>query len=194
MIIWVESSFEEYWQILLPSALLIAAPVIYFARLPSQRRALAKLLLERRPFRDFTSKAETVRICRTLATLLRTGVPLQSALSSVLDVARNDLVRSQLEIAINRVSTGERLAIALKCVSALDAQSVQMIAVGEEANKLESMLTHVADTQEANLSQGIERLMTVLTPLLTIAIGTMIGGFILSVMRAILSVNDVALS
>jgi general secretion pathway protein F len=68
-----------------------------------------------------------------------------------------------------------------------------MIAVGEETGKLGDMLLRTAIVLEQQSQRRIERLMTLLTPALTIVIAGLIGGLILTVMNAILSVNELVL-
>jgi general secretion pathway protein F len=65
-----------------------------------------------------------------------------------------------------------------------------MIAIGEEAGKLDRMLMRVALTLERQTARSMERLMTVLTPFLTLAIAVLVGGLLMTVMNAILSIND----
>jgi type II secretory pathway component PulF len=137
---------------------------------------------------------EISRICRTLATLLHSGLALQSAMAAVRDVAANSITKQQLSHAIDEVTAGVKLAEAFKILTVLDAGSRQMIAIGEETNKLEAMLMQIAVNLETETTQRIERLMALLTPLLTIALGILVGGLIMSVMRAILSVNELAVS
>jgi len=65
-----------------------------------------------------------------------------------------------------------------------------MIAIGDEAGKLDRMLMRVALTLERQTARSMERLMTVLTPFLTLAIAVLVGGLLMTVMNAILSIND----
>jgi general secretion pathway protein F len=65
-----------------------------------------------------------------------------------------------------------------------------MIAIGEEAGKLDRMLMRVALTLERQTARSMEKLMTVLTPFLTLAIAVLVGGLLMTVMNAILSIND----
>ena len=82
----------------------------------------------------------------------------------------------------------------MDCVDVISPATRQMIAIGEQTNRLDHLLLHAASADEAEVAARIERLMTLLTPLMTIALGLLIGGLIMSVMRAILSVNDMAVS
>ena len=67
------------------------------------------------------------------------------------------------------------------------------VAVGEEASKLDTMLLHLADLSAKETQRSIDRAMTLVSPVLTIGIGALIGGLFVSIVRALLSVNDLVL-
>ena len=71
--------------------------------------------------------------------------------------------------------------------------SLRLIAVGEQTGQLETMLARVAEIYEAVLQRQLQRVTSLLTPILTVCIGLVVGGLLLSVMGAIVSVNDLAL-
>jgi general secretion pathway protein F len=186
----VTAAFRDHSLLILLIALLVSLLAFYAFRQPAMKAVWDRLLL-RLPI---AGDVEVSRICRTLATLLHSGLALQSAMSAVRDVAANSITRQQLSHAIDDVTAGVKLAEAFKVLTALDSGSRQMIAIGEETNKLEAMLMQIAINLESETTQRIERLMALLTPLLTIALGVLVGGLIMSVMRAILSVNELAVS
>jgi general secretion pathway protein F len=190
--IWVSEGFRVHGAIWLLGlfGLLLAT---YFAFRNRAMRSRLRVLLNVLPMaRVITKRSDASRICRTLGSLLRSGAPLQTALSAVTDVTTDKFTRDRLGSAKDAVSGGEKLAKALGTVPALDSTALQMIAIGEETNKLDTMLLFVADTEEKALANYIDRLMTLLTPLLTVAMGLFVGGIVMSIMRAILSVNELA--
>jgi general secretion pathway protein F len=69
---------------------------------------------------------------------------------------------------------------------------LRLITAGEQTGQLETMLLRLATIHEAQLQRHIDRLTTLLVPALTLAIGIVVGGLILSVMSAIVSVNELA--
>jgi general secretion pathway protein F len=135
---------------------------------------------------------EAARVCKTLSALIGAGVPLQTAMRITSEAVTNQTVRLQLLEAVEKIVDGLRLSKALENLSVLDPPSRQLIAVGEETNQVENLLAHAGATLQAAATIRIERLMTLLTPLMTIALGMLIGGLIMSVMRAILSINELA--
>ncbi|HTO68091.1 MAG TPA: type II secretion system F family protein, partial [Bradyrhizobium sp.] len=94
--------------------------------------------------------------------------------------------------AIEAVHQGAPLHRALREETVLPAIALQMISVGEEAGKLDRMLTRVAVMLERQLQSSVDRFMSALAPALTVAIALMVGALIMPVMNAVLSINDLA--
>jgi general secretion pathway protein F len=98
--------------------------------------------------------------------------------------------RQTLASARLGIQEGLRLADALQPLYASAPQMIDMIRTGEEVNRLDDMLLRTADLAEAGVKTRIDRLFTLLTPVITSVMGLLIGGLIVSIMSAILSVND----
>jgi general secretion pathway protein F len=92
-----------------------------------------------------------------------------------------------------QVKEGKNLSIALAKLELFPKLAIQMIKMGEETGRLEEMLIKVADIYDKQLSNSIQRMLALLEPVLIIFLGLMIGGIIVSILLAILSVNDLAL-
>jgi general secretion pathway protein F len=135
---------------------------------------------------------ETARFSRTLGTLLRAGVPLLQAASSAHAATTNRHFAACLQRAIALVREGASLGSALSSEVALPPVALRMIAIGEEAGRLDQMLLTTAATFEQQTQRSIDRFMTLLTPLLTSGIAVIVGSLILAVMNAIFSINDMA--
>jgi general secretion pathway protein F len=158
------------------------------------RQPASKVFLQRILHLSRIARAqEAARLCRTLGILLRNGVSLQSALRLTSDAARSGLAKQQLQQATERVIAGTRLNKAFENIHVLDKPTLQMIAIGEETNKLDAILLYLATSLDNFATTRIERLTTLLTPVFTILLGGFVGTLIMSVMRAILSLNDLAL-
>ena len=135
---------------------------------------------------------ETARFSRTLGTLMQSGVPIMSGFASATSGVTNVHVRRSLAIALDQVRNGTTLAAALKREGVLPALAVQMIALGEEAGQLPQLLLRVALLFEEQGRRGTERLMSLLTPALTVSVALIVGALIMAVMSAILGINDLA--
>ena len=165
-----------------------------------------RALLRREEFRDrldaavlrtplvgaFVRQAETARFARTFATLLGSGAPILSAVAVTAETLTNRRFRRAIAGIVDELKHGVRLGDALAAVDVLEEAPRSLISLGEETNRLAEMLGRVAEANEKELDSRIERFMTVLVPVLTLLIGVVVGGIILSVMNAILSTNDLA--
>jgi general secretion pathway protein F len=139
---------------------------------------------------DLILQQETARFARTLGTLLKAGVPLFQASTSVRTVIGNCHIAAGLDAAIESIREGVALHRALQSETVFPSIALRMISVGEEAGKLDRMLVRVALTFEQQTQRSVDRLMTLLTPALTIMIALLVGGLIMTVMDALLSLND----
>lgn len=138
------------------------------------------------------SGAATARFARTLATLLRSGVPMLQALRIVASVAGNDAFAAAIAKAADEIKEGGTLHGALTTSELFSELSLRLMTAGEQTGQLETMLLRVATVYEGQLQRQIDRLTSLLVPALTLAIGIVVGGLILSVMSAIVSVNELA--
>ena len=139
---------------------------------------------------DLVGKLETARFTRTLGTLLSNGVPLLSALSIARNVISNTVLRKDLNDAAREVKTGGGLAPNLASGGRFPRLALQMISVGEETGQLDTMLMKVSDTYDTEVRNTIERLLSIFTPVVTMLLAMLIGTIVLSVLLAILSIND----
>ncbi|WOH53703.1 type II secretion system F family protein [Bradyrhizobium sp. sBnM-33] len=129
---------------------------------------------------------------RALGTLLGARVPLMSALQTARALVINRHLNALYQHAIGRVPEGTPLHRAFEGTGLLPASSLRLIAVGEESGQLGTMLIQVATIIETDLQRHIERMVGLLTPVLTLAVGGSIGGLIMHVMSAVLSINNLA--
>ncbi|HMB59571.1 MAG TPA: type II secretion system F family protein [Xanthomonadales bacterium] len=139
---------------------------------------------------DLVAKLETARLTRTLGTLLSNGVPLLSALSIARNVINNTALRKDVSDAAREVKTGGGLARNLAKAGRFPRLALQMISVGEETGQLDAMLMKVSDSYDTEVRNTIERLLSIFTPVVTLLLAVLIGTIVLSVLLAILGIND----
>ena len=185
----INSFVATNWAIVLGALLVTYLGVKNF--LP--KTAIENLVLKIPGLGAITRQYETARMARVLATQLSNGVTLLKALENVQGVCRLESFRRGLGEVSKQVSQGVSLAEAFQNVSILPEVSVRLMMIGEEANQLVKMLNHIAVQNDNEVNLYSERLLGLMTPVLTILIGLFVGGMIMSVMGAIMSVNDLAL-
>lgn len=141
---------------------------------------------------DLVRKIETARMCRTLGTLLGNGVPVLPAMSIVKETLGNRAMESGLSDAISGLKEGQGMSRRLMETELFPSLSTQMIQVGEETGQLEEMLLKVADIYDREVKQAVERALSLLEPLLIVSLGLIIATIIMSILVAIVSVNELA--
>lgn len=184
------SVLQNFWWALIGITFLI---VVQFRRMlenQEKRFAWDTRVLKLRWIGDLVAKLETARLSRTLGTLLTNGVPLLSALSIARNVISNTVLRKDVEDAAVQVKTGGSLARNLASGGRFPRLALQMISVGEETGQLDAMLLKVADTYDREVRNTIDRLLSIFTPVVTMLLAALIGTIVLSVLLAILSIND----
>jgi general secretion pathway protein F len=189
-------SLHEFWAEILVSlsAILFASIGIGVAALrrPANRLAFDRFKLRLPIIGMFFLKRETARYTRTLGTLLKAGVPLLQAATSARTAVRNAVLLAGVTTTIDTVREGAPLHIALRRHTVLPPLALRMITIGEEAAKLDAMLLKVAAMFEQQTEHDVARFMTILTPAITLFVAVFIGALIVTIMNAILGLNDLA--
>jgi general secretion pathway protein F len=131
------------------------------------------------------------RFARTLGTLLASGVPLLKALEIVKHLLDNTVLVGVVEDARIAIREGESIATQLAKSGQFPPVVTRMIAVGERAGQLESMLENVAQAYETEVELKISRLTTLMEPLLILVMGGVVGFIVFSILMPILEMNEV---
>jgi general secretion pathway protein F len=189
----VSRFLTEQWHIALTGAAAFAGLAMWTWRRPAVRTLIDRGLARLPGLGVLLARSNVAMIARTLGTLLRNGVPLVSALALTTSVATNQRFGRALAATTEAVRGGSRLAAALEGTGVFPELAIRFVTIGEEASRLDDLLLHLADVADQENHRQIEAMLTLLTPLITLVVGVMIGGLILSVMQAVLSVNEVAL-
>lgn len=159
-------------------------------REPHIRLAWHRLLLRLPLAGTLIQRLEVARFTRSLGTLMQGGVPLLSALDIARQTLGNQLLMDILAEAGRELKEGKRLADPLQASGRFPPLAIQMIRVGEETGQLESMLLKVADTYDREVENAIQRLLTIMEPMMILGLGVLIAGIIISMLVAILGINE----
>jgi general secretion pathway protein F len=138
-------------------------------------------------------KMEVARFARTLSILLHNGIPLLKALSIVKDTMGNRVLAAGIERVVSSLREGQSLAKPLAESTDFPPFAIHMIGVGEQTGTLPEILTQVADTYDRDTRTTIKRALALLEPMLILVLGVIIAAVIISILVAILSVNDLVI-
>lgn len=192
IVVGAADAIRSYWWVAVPVFMLVSGWVRYQRSDPDRRLVWDGWMLKLPLFGDLILKFQVASFSRTLGTLLTNGVPLLGALSIVKDTLDNRLVAQKLDLAIDSLKGGGGLTAPLMEANIFPSLAMQMIKLGEESAQLPEMLDRVATTYDKEIKISIQRLLALLEPVLIVGLGIMIGGIIISILMAILSVNDLA--
>jgi general secretion pathway protein F len=142
------------------------------------------------PFlRNIIIKIQTERFARTLASLIKNGVPIINSLKIVSDVATNKVFSQEISQVHAMVSKGQNISQAIKSGAVFEKNTVDLIAVGEESGMLEDMLTRIAQMNENESKQLIEAFLFMLEPALILSLGAIIGIIVLAILLPVFEMN-----
>jgi len=139
---------------------------------------------------DLAAKVETARLARTLGTLLRNGVSLVNALSIARETMGNTFMAAGLAEVGRELKTGRGFAKPMLETRRFPAFAVHMIQVGEETGRLDQMMLEVAEVYDKEVARAVKRSLALLEPAMILFLTFLVGGVILSILAAMLSIYD----
>jgi general secretion pathway protein F len=182
------NALKTYWWIFV--ALCIACWLVLknYKRTDTGRYNWDKFKL--RMMGDVIRKLETARFCRTLGTLLKSGVPLLQALNNSKDIINNQVIASAIDSVSSGAKEGKGIAVPLSNTKVFPPLALSMIKVGEETGQLDTMLLKVANTYEKSLNVAIKRFVSLLEPVMILTMGLIIAAIVISILMAIFSIIE----
>ena len=142
--------------------------------------------------REVIGYRRTALFCRNLGLLLASGVTLPASLRILADIMATSSDISIWSQVVDKVRQGGKLSDALAQTRALPSMAVRTLRLGEDAGQLSMLAGRVADFYEAKLQRSLDRLVGIVGPASIVVISIIVGGLIVSVMTALLSVNQIA--
>jgi type IV pilus assembly protein PilC len=160
-------------------AALVFALRSYYAT-PGGRMTIDRFILRLPIFGLLMRKIAVARFCRTLSTLLASGVSILEALDITARTSGNAVVEEAILTTRKSIERGETIAAPLKETAVFPAMVVQMIGVGEATGALDTMLSKIADFYEEEVDVAVAGLLTLLEPLMIAFLGGVVGGIVIA--------------
>ena len=151
----------------------------YYAT-PGGRRLIDAVVLKMPVLGDLMRKIAVARFCRTLSTLLASGVSILEALDITARTSGNAIVEEAILTTRKSIERGETIAQPLKETAVFPAMVVQMIGVGEATGALDTMLAKIADFYEEEVDVAVAGLLTLLEPVMIAFLGGVVGGIVIA--------------
>jgi general secretion pathway protein F len=175
--------------LLLASATLIAS-IWFLLRQAGTRTAIVGAVARMPGVAGIFRFYRTSLFCRNLGVLLGSGVSLTATLRILVDIMAVTGNVETWTAAADRVRHGGKLSEALSASSGLPPMAVRMLRLGEETGQLPVLAGRVAEFYEAKLQRSLDRIVAIIGPLAIVTISAVVGGLIVSVMTALLSVTQ----
>ena len=177
-----------------PWVLAGSVPLLFAAsrllRRPAPRLFIDRLLLRLPVVGPLAREVLAARLTRTLGTLLVNGMPLVEALDVVRDALGNAAGAAAVEAATRDTREGAGLAGPLAATGLFPPRTTYLLQLGEETAKLGAMALRAADIHEEKTRLAVQRLVSLLTPAITIGMGAVIAAIVSSLLQAMLGLND----
>jgi general secretion pathway protein F len=184
----LSNGLRTYWWIAL--SVVIVAFVALRAYVRSEAGRYKWDVVKLKLMEDVVRKLETARFCRTLGTLLKSGVSVLAALHNSKDVISNQVIASRIDAVLKGVKEGKGVAGPLSEAKVLPPLALSMMRVGEETGQLDTMLIKVANAYEKSLREAVKRFMGILEPAIILGMGLVIGFIVISMLVAVFSITD----
>jgi type IV pilus assembly protein PilC len=125
-------------------------------------------------------KIAVARFCRTMSTLLASGVPILDGLEITARTAGNAIIEEAILLTRKSIERGETISGPLKQTGVFPSMVVQMIGVGEATGALDTMLSKIADFYEEEVDTAVAGLLTLLEPVMIAFLGIVVGGIVIA--------------
>jgi general secretion pathway protein F len=155
------------------------------------RRAIVNLCSRPPVIKQLISSYQTSIFCRNLGVLLASGVNLTTTLRILVDMMATTSSSESWKLAAERVRHGAKLSDALAETSALPPMAARMLRLGDETGQLPLLAGRVAEFYEAKLQRSLDRIVGIVGPAAIIVISIVVGGLIVSIMTALMSVSQI---
>jgi len=192
MVVELSEFMQEWWWAVFG---VIAGAVYALIQVKKRSRKfnhlIDRMILKMPIIGEIMNKAAIARYARTLSTMSAAGVPLVEALESVAGATGNIVYSEAVLKMREQVATGLQLQQSMKNVELFPHMVVQMVAIGEEAGSVESMLAKVADFYEEEVDNAVDSLSSLIEPIVMAILGVLVGGLIIAMYLPIFMMGSV---
>ena len=184
------SDFMRQWLVIeVVAAIMGIAAFRAYIGTPGGRRWFDRTTLHFPLIGKLLQKAVIARFARTLATLVRSGVPILSALEIIAKTSGNKVVEDAVLAARSSIKEGENIADPLAHSKVFPPMVTRMIAVGEKTGELEKMLSKIADFYESEVDAAVSGLTSLVEPMVIGFLGIVIGGIVVALFLPVFQIS-----
>jgi len=172
--------FNKYWYLFFATFAAIVFVLLTYIKTPNGKMNFDKLKLSAPIIGELNRKTAVARFTRILGTLIKSGVPILEALSVSSNAIGNLVISLAVTNAKTKIKEGQSISGPLAASGVFPPMVTQMVMVGEESGELEGMLTNVAKFYDEEVDRSVERLTSIVEPLMMAFIGVTVGTMIIA--------------
>jgi len=180
VVIWLSGAVVTFMPVIIVAAVAMSYGLKQYYRTEGGRHAIDRLALRAPVVGGILRKIAVARFCRTLSTLISSGVPILDGLEITAKTSGNAIVEDAILQTRASIERGETIAQPLKETGVFPAMVSQMIGVGEATGALDIMLAKIADFYEEEVDTAVAGLLTLMEPLLIAFLGGAVGGIVIA--------------
>src|SRR3954447_1773266 len=180
VVIFMSDNLVRYFPFLLVGAGAAGYAFKSYYATDNGRRVIDSLSLKAPVLGNIMRKIAVARFCRTLSTLIASGVPILDGLEITAKTSGNAIVEDAIMVTRKSIERGETIAAPLKDTAVFPSMVTQMIGVGEATGALDTMLGKIADFYEEEVDTAVAGLLTLLEPIMIAVLGVVVGGIVIA--------------
>jgi type IV pilus assembly protein PilC len=180
VVIVLSNSLVSYFPIIAVAVVGIGWAFKTYYKTTAGRRVMDATLLKAPILGNIMRKIAVARFCRTLATLISSGVPILDGLEITAKTSGNAIIEDAVMSTRKSIERGETISAPLKETAVFPPMVTQMISVGEATGALDTMLAKIADFYEEEVDTAVAGLLTLLEPIMIAMLGIVVGGIVIA--------------
>ncbi|MFQ5654052.1 MAG: type II secretion system inner membrane protein GspF [Planctomycetota bacterium] len=184
----ISDTVQTYWWLAPVVVVLMIVVIKFLARTDKGGRAFDRFKLTMPVFGSIVRKSTISRFCRTLGTLISSGVPILDALNIVREAVGNKVIAGAIADVHGSIREGETIAEPLVQSGVFDPLLVNMIDIGEETGELDKMLSKIADNYDLEVDVLVDSLTSILEPFLIVGMGIAVAFIVISLFLPLISI------
>jgi len=177
----VSNILKQYWLYMLVALGAIVYGLVLFVRTPAGRTLVDKLKLDLPIIGGVSTKIVMGRFTRTLANLLKSGIPLIQALGYVAEVVGNKIIKEKTLFVREEVSKGANLTESVRKTKAFDPVVIHMIKIGEDSGTLDEVMESTAQIYDQEVEVAVQGLTSIIEPIMIIFMAGIVGVLVFSI-------------
>lgn len=180
IVIWMSDALVKFMPFIVVAIVAIVYGFRQYYASAAGRMAVDRVALKAPVIGIILRKIAVARFCRTLSTLISSGVPILDGLDITAKTAGNAVIEEAIMSTRKSIERGETIATPLKATGVFPSMVSQMIGVGEATGALDTMLGKIADFYEEEVDTAVAGMLTLLEPLMIAFLGGAVGGIVIA--------------